>query len=70
VGIVGSRNASISGPKFAAMIARDVGQAGYSVTSGLARGIDTAAHRASLYAARSPSSPAGSTSPIRQKTSR
>ncbi|MGI2035830.1 DNA-processing protein DprA [Rhizobium panacihumi] len=48
VGIVGSRNASISGAKFAAMIARDAGRAGYVVTSGLARGIDTAAHRASV----------------------
>jgi DNA processing protein len=48
VGVVGSRNASISGAKFAAMIARDCGRAGYSVISGLARGIDTAAHRASL----------------------
>jgi DNA processing protein len=48
VGVVGSRNASISGAKFAAMIARDVGRAGYTVTSGLARGIDTAAHRASV----------------------
>jgi len=48
VGIVGSRNASISGAKFAAMIARDVGRAGYAVISGLARGIDAAAHQASL----------------------
>jgi DNA processing protein len=48
LGIVGSRNASISGTKFAAMMARDVGRSGYSIISGLARGIDTAAHRASL----------------------
>ncbi|PDT47499.1 DNA-processing protein DprA [Sinorhizobium fredii] len=48
LGVVGSRNASVSGAKFAAMIARDAGAAGYVITSGLARGIDTAAHRASL----------------------
>ncbi|OEC94971.1 MULTISPECIES: DNA-processing protein DprA [unclassified Rhizobium] len=48
IGMVGSRNASISGAKFTAMIARTCGEAGYAVVSGLARGIDTAAHRASL----------------------
>ncbi len=48
IGMVGSRNASISGAKFTAMIARACGDAGYAVVSGLARGIDTAAHRASL----------------------
>jgi len=48
IGIVGSRNASVGGAKLAAMIARDCGRAGYAVISGLARGIDAAAHRASL----------------------
>jgi DNA processing protein len=48
VGMVGSRNASISGAKFAAIMAREIGNAGYGIVSGLARGIDAAAHRASL----------------------
>ncbi|HWU63707.1 MAG TPA: DNA-processing protein DprA [Ensifer sp.] len=48
LGIVGSRNASVAGAKFAAMIATEAGRAGFAVISGLARGIDTAAHRASL----------------------
>jgi DNA processing protein len=48
IGIVGSRNASAAGMKFAETIARDLGEAGYVIASGLARGIDAAAHRGSL----------------------
>ena len=49
IGIVGSRNASGAGLKFAQTIARDLGDAGFSIASGLARGIDQAAHRATLH---------------------
>ncbi|MGD9923488.1 MAG: DNA-processing protein DprA, partial [Pseudorhodoplanes sp.] len=48
VAIVGSRNASAAGAKFASQIARELGDAAFVVVSGLARGIDAAAHRASL----------------------
>ena len=48
VAIVGSRNASAAGLTFAERIARDLGSEGFVVVSGLARGIDARAHRASL----------------------
>ena len=48
IAIVGSRNASGAGLKFAGQLARELGHAGFVVISGLARGIDQAAHRASL----------------------
>jgi DNA processing protein len=48
IAMVGSRNASGAGLKFAERLARDLGDAGLVIASGLARGIDAAAHRASL----------------------
>jgi DNA processing protein len=48
IAVVGSRNASAAGLKFAGQISRDLGEAGFVIASGLARGIDGAAHRASL----------------------
>ncbi|WP_029007074.1 DNA-processing protein DprA [Azospirillum halopraeferens] len=48
VAMVGARNASLNGRTFAESLARDLGRAGLVVVSGLARGIDTAAHRGAL----------------------
>jgi DNA processing protein len=48
IAIVGSRNASGAGLKFAQKLAHDRGEAGFVVISGLAHGIDQAAHRASV----------------------
>lgn len=48
VAIVGARNASAAGLKMAAMLARDLGGAGFVVVSGLARGVDAGAHAATL----------------------
>ncbi|MGB4107281.1 MAG: DNA-processing protein DprA [Alphaproteobacteria bacterium] len=48
VAVVGARNASLNGRKFAEKLARELGESGQTVVSGLARGIDTAAHTGSL----------------------
>jgi DNA processing protein len=48
IAIVGSRNASGAGLKFAQVLAHDLSEAGFVIISGLARGIDQAAHRASI----------------------
>ena len=48
VALVGARNASSLGTRMARALAHDLGAMGYVVVSGLARGVDTAAHEASL----------------------
>lgn len=50
VGVVGSRRASTYGQNVALMLGRDLGARGVTVVSGLARGIDAAAHRGALEA--------------------
>ena len=49
IAIVGPRNASALGTKFAGQLAHELAEAGLLVVSGLARGIDGAAHAASLH---------------------
>jgi DNA processing protein len=48
VAIVGARNASALGRRLAWTLARDLGEANLAIVSGLARGIDAAAHEAAL----------------------
>jgi DNA processing protein len=50
VAVVGARNASANGRRFSRELAAALGQAGIVVTSGLARGIDAAAHLGALEA--------------------
>ena len=48
IALVGARNASSLGTRMARKLARELGEAGFTVVSGLARGVDTAAHLAAL----------------------
>jgi DNA processing protein len=50
IAIVGSRTPTAAGRRIAATLAADLAAAGYVITSGLARGIDAAAHEAALGA--------------------
>lgn len=48
LGLVGARNASLNGRKFAQKLSEDLSGSGYAIASGLARGIDTHAHLGAL----------------------
>ncbi|NET71431.1 MAG: DNA-protecting protein DprA [Sphaerospermopsis sp. SIO1G2] len=48
IAMVGSRNASANGCKYAARLATELGEKGYIISSGLARGIDGYAHKGAL----------------------
>ncbi len=52
VGLVGARNASANGQRMAELLAADLGTHGVVVVSGLARGIDTAAHTGAMHTGR------------------
>lgn len=52
VAVVGTRQVSDIGLSRARRAARELGEAGYAITSGLARGVDTAAHQTALHFGR------------------
>lgn len=51
ISIVGARRASLAAQKFCRYLAKDISEQGYSVVSGFARGIDTAAHKGAIDSA-------------------
>jgi hypothetical protein len=69
VAIVGSRNASGAGLKFTQQIARELGEAGFVVTSGLARASTPPRIMPASRPERSPFWPAATTGFIRPNTS-
>jgi DNA processing protein len=48
IAVVGARNSSANGYNFAKKISRELGEEGFIIVSGLARGIDTASHNGAL----------------------
>ncbi len=59
VAMVGARNASTNGKRLAEILAADLAGSGLVVVSGMARGIDTAAHTGALQAGRTVAAVAG-----------
>jgi DNA processing protein len=59
VGLVGARNASANGQRMADALATELAAAGLTVVSGLARGIDAAAHAGALHTGRTVAAVAG-----------
>ncbi len=59
VAVVGARNASANGQRFAELLAAELARAGLVIVSGLARGIDAAAHEGALRAGRTVAAVAG-----------
>ncbi len=59
IAVVGGRNASANGQRMAAALAEEAASAGLAVISGLARGIDAAAHEGSLRAGQTVAAVAG-----------
>jgi len=59
VALVGSRNASINGQRMAEALAGELAQAGIAVVSGMARGVDAAAHAGALRTGKTVAAVAG-----------